>query len=577
MSPQQSGEHDELAATLLAALGSDPVRPAIGSYRASSQLVWRTRGQLLERALAIAGGLRAAGFKRREACVIAPVDEGELDAAAVIVGCIIAGCVPLVVPAVDGGFGGVPELLDRSLSTTRSRAVLVASSDSAKVEAVAKLSHSANRRIDTIGIDDLVNGAYRADAAGAHALDEDCRMMQLTSGTTDVNRVCMWSAPALLTCLRGVATCMRLRPGDVFFTWSGLHHTVGMLNKLMLGLTYQIPVVFMSARKFATAPSLWLRGVHECGATITTASNFAFKFVADAVAPQELEGLDLSRVRAFWNTGERVVATSYASFYERLRATGLLRAALRANYGSAENTGGATFSDVEAEELTYETVDRDHLQASGLAMLVGADRVDPGHHLTIASLGAPWPGLEVIIRDDAGRPLPDGAIGEIALATPSRFLGYCNNPGATAAAVEGNLLITGDLGYLRNGQLFWVGRKQECIVIRGRKIDPSAFLPILEPVRALRPGAYVAFGVDDDQSGTQRAVVAVEVERAGNDAKPIVREIRRAVLADLGISVEVIALAPDTLKTTISGKRRHRFYKDLYLRGEFDALRLNRA
>ena len=73
MSPQRSGEHDELAATLLAALGSDPVRPAIGSYRASSRLVWRTRGHCSSVHSPSPAVCELRGSSAAEACVIAPV------------------------------------------------------------------------------------------------------------------------------------------------------------------------------------------------------------------------------------------------------------------------------------------------------------------------------------------------------------------------------------------------------------------------------------------------------------------------------------------------------------------------
>jgi fatty-acyl-CoA synthase len=209
--------------------------------------------------------------------------------------------------------------------------------------------------------------------------------------------------------------------------------------------------------------------------------------------------------------------------------------------------------------------------------VVDPGNTEPAGQVTVASVGAPWPGLEVVIRDDAGRPLPDGHVGEVALRSPSRFAGYCNDPEATAAVLDGDLLLTGDLGYRRDGELFWIGRTKENVVVRGRKIDPGEFLTVLEPLAGIRPGAYVAFGVDDEASGTQQVVVAVEAAGADADARPLVREVRRAVLRGMGVAAnDVLVLPPGTLVTTISGKRRHRHYKELYLAGGLEALRLDR-
>jgi acyl-CoA synthetase (AMP-forming)/AMP-acid ligase II len=563
---------DELAGRLMSVLRAAPDRAAIGSYRGPSTLAWRTRGRMLDDARAVAEGLRAAGLRRGEACVVAPVDEGEPDAAAIVAGCILAGCPPLAIPAFDGGLQGIAETLARALAITRGRVVLVASNNPAKVAAVAAMARAADQQVAVHGLDDVTAGYCKPDTGRAPAVHDDCRLMQLTSGTTGKSRVCMWSEAGIVACMRGIAASMRLGPGDGFFTWSGLHHTVGILNNLMLGLYHEVPTVFMSARRFALDPALWLRGLHESDATISSAPNFAFKFLADTVRPEELSGVSLARMRAFWNTGERVARASYDAFHDKLRPLGLRKGALRANYGSAENSGGATFSDVTADELIYETVERDSLERRGQAIRASGD---PERHATIASVGAPWPGLDVRILGEDGAPLPDGAVGEIALATPSRFAGYCNDPDATAAVLVGGLLMTGDLGYRRDGQLFWIGRKTECIVVRGRKIDPSELLTVLEPVANLRGGAYVAFGVDDDASGTQRVIVMVELASRDGDPAQAAREVRRAILRGIGVAADdVVVLAPGTLVTTISGKRRHGYYKDLYLRGELAALRL---
>jgi acyl-CoA synthetase (AMP-forming)/AMP-acid ligase II len=563
-------EGDTLAAALATALAAAPAAAAVGSYRGPSRIAWLSRGRLLESARAHAQALGAAGIVRGEACLIAPVEDGELDTAALIVGCILAGCAPLTVPAVDAG-GNIADVLARCLAITRSRLVVVASHDAAKADRSMAGLRATGAATEVLDLARLAAPGLRV--GGEPAAHDGCRLMQLTSGTTGTSRVCMWSEAGILAAVRGITAAMQVAPGDVLFTWSGLHHTVGLLNNLMLGLCGQVPAVFMSAQTFARAPLLWLRGMAETAATITSAPNFGFKLAADSARADEVASLDLSKVRAFWNTGERVAFATCERFHEAFSACGLRKSALRANFGSAENSGGATFSDVGPSPLIFETVDRDKLQHEGEAVPVPGEAARSMSCVTIASVGAPWPGLRLHIRDEAGRPCADGKVGEIALETPSRFLGYCNDAEATAAVLDGGMLLTGDLGYRRRGQLFWIGRKQECIVIRGRKIDPGELAPALDEVAGLRPGAYVAFGVDEEQTGTQRAVVAVELDGSGRDPALVVRDIRRSVLRAVGIGAEILALPAGTLQTTISGKRRHRYYKGLYLRGELQPLR----
>jgi acyl-CoA synthetase (AMP-forming)/AMP-acid ligase II len=154
--------------------------------------------------------------------------------------------------------------------------------------------------------------------------------------------------------------------------------------------------------------------------------------------------------------------------------------------------------------------------------------------------------------------------------------GYLNDEIATRRAVRGNLVRTGDLGYLRGDELFWVGRTQERINVRGKKLDPSDFEPVLFGVAGLREGCFVAFGVDDEEEGTQRVVIVSEVrEPLGRDADEVAAEIQKQTFLRLGVTIyEVLLVRPRTLAKTSSGKRRHRHFRQLYLESALEQFRL---
>lgn len=177
--------------------------------------------------------------------------------------------------------------------------------------------------------------------------------------------------------------------------------------------------------------------------------------------------------------------------------------------------------------------------------------------------------MRVKILSRTGRPLPEGHIGEIALDTPSRMAGYLNDARATRQALFGELLRTGDLGYMRGEELFWVGRVKERINVRGKKMDPSDFEPVLLEISGLRQGCFAAFGVDEEELGTQRIVIISEVrEPLSRDRQELRDEIRDRILRKLGVIVDdVVLVQPGTLTKTSSGKRRHRYFKKLYLDG----------
>ena len=136
------------------------------------------------------------------------------------------------------------------------------------------------------------------------------------------------------------------------------------------------------------------------------------------------------------------------------------------------------------------------------------------------------------------------------------------------------MLATGDLGYLRDGDLYWTGRTRERITIRGKKIDPSEFERMLFGIVGLRPGCFVAFGIADPRLGTERPVVVCEV--ADPETRPlreIAGDIHEAANAELGLTLDdVVLVERGVLAKTSSGKRRHRHFREVYESGGLASL-----
>jgi fatty-acyl-CoA synthase len=196
---------------------------------------------------------------------------------------------------------------------------------------------------------------------------------------------------------------------------------------------------------------------------------------------------------------------------------------------------------------------------------------------TVVSSGRAAHGIELGVFDEGGRRLSDGVVGEIGFECASRFSGYLGDPEATARALRGERVFPGDLGYLRNGELFWVGRASERIVLHGRKLDPSELERVLFASEGLRKGSFAAFGREDPERGTEVLVVLAEVDPAWVErCAEVAARVRSAAAAELGVVIEELALVPKgELAKTSSGKRRHRHFRELYLRGELAVLHVS--
>ncbi|MBB4617612.1 class I adenylate-forming enzyme family protein [Sphingomonas abaci] len=117
------------------------------------------------------------------------------------------------------------------------------------------------------------------------------------------------------------------------------------------------------------------------------------------------------------------------------------------------------------------------------------------------------PLIELAILDEAGRPVPQGARGEVAIRSVANFREYWNNPAATAAAITADgFFRTGDIGYLdADDYLFIVDRKKDIIIRGGENISCLEVEAALYAHPAVREAAV--FGLVDERLGEVPAAV----------------------------------------------------------------------
>lgn len=130
----------------------------------------------------------------------------------------------------------------------------------------------------------------------------------------------------------------------------------------------------------------------------------------------------------------------------------------------------------------------------------------------IGSIGLPLPGQEIRIVDEQDEDLPAGEIGEILVRGDNVMKGYFGAPEATAEALRGGWLHTGDLGRAdEDGYLYVVGRKKEMIIRGGLNIYPREIEEVLHHHPGIAEAAVV--GAPDEVWG--EVVVAHVVPKPG--------------------------------------------------------------
>jgi fatty-acyl-CoA synthase len=163
-------------------------------------------------------------------------------------------------------------------------------------------------------------------------------------------------------------------------------------------------------------------------------------------------------------------------------------------------------------------------EAPAITALTLADHTRPE---LLSSVGRALPGVDLSLRDEAGVPVPAGAVGEVCVRSGSVMPGYWRRPEETAAVLRDGWLHTGDLGRLdADGYLYLVGRTRDMIIVGGHNCHAVPIESALAEHPHVRAAAVV--GVPDGTAG--EAIVAYVVADAPVDPG----ELRALVTARLG-------------------------------------------
>jgi acetyl-CoA synthetase len=171
------------------------------------------------------------------------------------------------------------------------------------------------------------------------------------------------------------------------------------------------------------------------------------------------------------------------------------------------------------------------------------------------SMGWQFPGHVAELVDEAGRPVPDGEVGEIVTVpeTPTAFLGYWNRPDLTEATRLGPWLRTRDLAVRDAEGYFWYrGRGDDLIKSGGYRIGPTEIEDVLMSHPAVAQAAVI--GVPEPVRG--QAILAVLCLAEGAEGGPALEETLRAEIRrrvgpfKVPHRIQVLAEMP----TTSSGK-----------------------
>ena len=474
--------------------------------------------------------------------------------------CICGGIVP--VPIAVGVSDEHKHKLFR-IARQMGRVFLGTNKDTAdRLEIFADVNQIGNEfrqlRARTVLIDQLDDLSVPGEAQPPDA--DDIALIQYSSGSTSDPKGVVLTHRNLLCNIYDVHQASRLTRSDSFISWMPMTHDMGLIGVHLTHFVFGVDQFLMQTDLFIRRPMLWLLEASRHQATLTVSPNFGYKHCLKAFRPGKAAGLDLSHMRIVYNGAEPISARLCEDFLTTLAPFGLKRTAMLPTYGLAEASICVTMPDPESE---YESirVRRDALGVGDSVCEVAADSADV---VNLVSVGKAIPHCEVRITDASDATLADDVVGHIQIRGGNVTAGYFNNPQANAKIMlEDGWLDTGDLGFLRQGNLFVSGRIKEIVFVNGQNYYPHDLESIVQDIKGLELGKVAVSGYRPKGGQTDELIVFVLHRGGVEDFVVKANEVTRAINEHAGVEVAHVVPVNRIPKTT-SGKIQR-----LQLAGEY--------
>lgn len=478
-------------------------------------------------------------------------------------GAILHGAIPSIMPFLTEKL--TPERYWKSLRAlleiTRPVAMITDPEFAARIQPLIRKGESVRRILLSDRVEPLA--AAKLEGLGGFARSpEDIVLLQHSSGTTGLQKGVALSHRSVITHVRYYAESIQMVEDDTVVSWLPLYHDMGLIAGFLMPILLRARLVLMSPFDWVRAPYKLMKAVSDHHGTLSWLPNFAYNFCAQKVRDHQLEGVDLSSWRAVVNCSEPMRWNSHRVFLERFRKYGLRGSALVTCYAMAENVFAVTQGGIEGP-LVVDEVDLEALQEEGVARPAVPGRPS----VRMLSAGRPITKTHLRVFDSQLQEVPKRHLGEIGIRSETLLNGYFNRQDLTAEAFHDGWYLTGDLGYLADGELYITGRRKELIIVGGKNIYPQDLEEIASEVTGVHPGRIVAFGIFNEIIGTEDVVIVAETDADDPDKRRwIAEEIRRRVAQESDVVVRFVQIVdPPWIEKTSSGKPARGANREKYL------------
>jgi acyl-CoA synthetase (AMP-forming)/AMP-acid ligase II len=228
----------------------------------------------------------------------------------------------------------------------------------------------------------------------------------------------------------------------------------------------------------------------------------------------------------------------------------------------AENVFGVTQSSLGNIPTVVE-IDREGFMSERAAK----NPIEGHPAVKMMSSGRPLENVEVKVLDENRNEVAERVIGEVALRSNCMLTGYYHRDDLTQKAFVDGWYLTGDYGFIIDGEVFVSGRKKDMIIVGGKNVYPQDLESLTYEVPGVHAGRSVAFGIFDEEQGTEDVVIIAEVDTDDPDEQQKVADaIRLHVTKNSAIALRYVKVVdPKWILKTSSGKTARSANKEKFL------------
>jgi malonyl-CoA/methylmalonyl-CoA synthetase len=347
--------------------------------------------------------------------------------------------------------------------------------------AIAERLGAATRTLDARGGGSLAEAAGRLPDAHAPVdrAEGDLAAILYTSGTTGRSKGAMLTQGNLLSNALALSELWRFTEADLLLHALPIFHTHGLFVATNVTLAAGGAMIFLPG---FDAEEI-LRLMPEATAMMGVPT-FYTRLLADARLTRERA----AGMRLFVSGSAPLLAETHAAFEERTGHRILER------YGMTETN------------------------------MIASNPYDGERRA--GTVGLPLPGVEVVVADGGGAPLPAGETGIVEVRGPNVFAGYWRMPEKTAAELrDTGFFVTGDMGrFDEDGYLTIVGREKDLIISGGYNVYPKEVESVLDEQPGVAESAVV--GVPHPDFGETPVALLVPEPGAAPDLAAVEAELR---------------------------------------------------